>query len=85
MFIFDIMNTDSQLKISDFVKLSVNEKSDVLNASGVLIDNYQDSGNNIKVYYLSNFFVEVTSDSSKNNIKDFLPFRSGFKLNSPAL
>lgn len=79
------MNSESQLKIGDFLKLSVSEKADVLKESGVLIDNYQDMNNNVKVYYINNFFVEVTYDPSKNNIKDFLPFRSGFKLNHTAL
>lgn len=66
--------------IYSFVKLSLDEKSALVKEKGVFLENLGDGGNEINLYYLQGFFVEVEVNKLQNIIVDVTPFKQGYKL-----
>ena len=67
--------------IYNFVKLSLEEKFDLIKKKGVFLENLGDAANEINLYYLQGFFVEVEVNKLQNFIVDITPFRQGYKIN----
>lgn len=69
------------LTIYNFVKLSLEEKAELIKKKGVFLENLGDGGNEINLYYLQGFFVEVEVNKLQNFIVDITPFKQGYKAN----
>ena len=67
--------------IHNFVKLSLDEKAELIKKKGVFLENFGDAGNEINLYYLQGFFVEVEVNKLQNLVVDIIPFRQGYKIN----
>jgi hypothetical protein len=71
------------MEMYEYTKLNSNEQKRILKEEGLFLEKYQDGENTIFVYYLDDFFVEVTF---KGNLYiDTLPFKRGYKLNKQDL
>jgi hypothetical protein len=69
------------LNIYEFARLSLNQKADLVRKKGVFLENLGDGGNEINLYYLLGFFVEVEVNKLQNLIVDITPFKQGYKIN----
>lgn len=71
------------MTIYDYAKLSKGEKEVVVNNDALFLEDYVDNGKIIYVYYLNDFFIEVTKQNEK--IVDCVPFIRGYKINKKNL
>jgi hypothetical protein len=62
--------------IHEYTQLDQDLQTHLLNEKGICFDTYSDKGNKISVYYLFDFFVEVSNKSGKTEIT---PFRKGYR------
>ena len=69
--------------MKEYSKLTNAEKVQVLKDEGLFLEKYNDGGNLIFVYYLRNFFVEITYKD--NQFVDAIPYKRGYKLNKQDL
>lgn len=71
------------MTIYDYAKLSTAEQEEVVKHDALFLEDYIDNGKIICVYYLNDFFIEVTKLNGK--IIDLLPFIRGYKINKKNL
>ena len=69
------------LSIYEFARFSFEQKADLIKNKGVFLENLDDGGNEISLYYLQGLFVEVEVNKLQNVIVDITPFRQGYKAN----
>lgn len=68
------------MTIQQFIKLSFEEKSELICAEGKLIDAYETNEISVKVFSLHEFFVEVLADLNEEKIVDIIPYKRGFSF-----
>ena len=69
------------MTINDFTKLNFSEKMSLIDTDAQLIDSYIDKNQEIMIYYIFDFFTEVTVNYKTQCITDVIPYKRGFKLN----
>jgi hypothetical protein len=70
----------SNVTIQQFIKLSFEEKSDLICTQGNLIDAYNENNIDVKVFSLYDFFVEVIVNTQEEKIVDIIPYTRGFSF-----
>lgn len=70
----------SSVTIQQFIKLSFEEKSDVIYTEGNLIDAYNENNIDVKVFSISDFFVEVIVNTQEEKVVDIIPYTRGFSF-----
>lgn len=68
------------MTIQEFIKLSLDEKSNVICTEGNLIDAYKENNIDVKVFSLHNFFAEVILNVEEEKIVDIIPYKRGFSF-----
>jgi hypothetical protein len=68
------------MTIYKFAKLSLLEKTQMVESKAVFLDNYMDSESLINTYFFEGFFVEVLLNLSSGKITDIIPFLHGYKI-----
>lgn len=68
------------MQIYEFLALNINDKADLVWQNGKFIDKYADLTYSVNLYFLFNFFVEVSYSVKENKITDITPFKKGFRL-----
>jgi len=66
--------------LKQFILLSVNERSEILHKDGVLMDCDTEKGDFVKVYFMGDFFAEEILNSVTSEIKEVIPYRSGYSV-----
>ena len=66
------------MTIQQFIKLSFEEKSELICEEGNLIDSYEWNQTSVKVFALHEFYVEVLADTNEGKITDIIPYKRGF-------
>ena len=66
--------------IQHFIKLSFEEKSQLICNEGNLIDAYHDNHFEVKVFSLHDFFAEVILNVEEEKIVDIIPYKRGFSF-----
>ncbi len=69
--------------IYDFIKLNEKEKEELLKTTALFVEQYTDEHKNIQVYFLNDFFVEVTIENQK--VTDMIPYQRGYKIDKNLL
>ncbi len=69
-----------KLTIYEFSRLSFAEKAELIKSQGVFLENLGDAGNEINLYYLQGFFVEVEVNKLQNIVVDITPFKQGYRI-----
>ena len=65
----------------EFTALDINERANLLWEKGIFLDRYRDNEKGINLYYLHNFYVEVTiSNNPTEEIIDISPFKNGIRF-----
>ena len=64
------------MNIHEYARLSPKEKEELIKNYALFIENYNDKENNISVYYLNGFFIEVTMKDRK--MIDIIPYKRGY-------
>lgn len=68
------------MTIQQFIKLSFEERSDLICSEGNLIDAYNENNIDVKVFSLYDFFVEVIVNTQEEKIVDIIPYTRGFSF-----
>lgn len=68
------------MTIQQFIKLSFEEKSDLIYNEGNLIDDYKENKIDVKVFSLFDFFVEITVNTQEETLIDIIPYTRGFSF-----
>lgn len=68
------------MTIQQFIKLSFEEKSELICNEGNLIDAYNDNLYEVKVFSLHDFFAEVIASAEEEKILDIIPYKRGFSF-----
>ncbi|MBK7669264.1 MAG: hypothetical protein IPJ32_19135 [Sphingobacteriaceae bacterium] len=68
------------MTIQQFIKLSFEEKSNLICSEGNLIDAYKHELVDVKVFSLYNFYVEVILNAEEEKISDIIPYARGFSF-----
>ncbi len=68
------------MTIQEFIKLSFEEKSNLICDEGKLIDDYNENNIEVKVFSLYDFFVEVTVNNQEEALVDIIPYTRGFSF-----
>jgi hypothetical protein len=68
------------MKLLDYLRLDTEEKKRILWKEGTIIDVYCDNGRAVTLYYVYNFFVEITASAADWEIVDLIPYKSGFRV-----
>lgn len=71
------------MTIYDYARLTENEKEILLQEQALFLEQYKEDENEIQVYFLNGFFVEVTLKNEK--VIYNLPYRRGHKINKRIL
>lgn len=69
-----------KISIYEFARLTLVEKAELISNQGVFLENLGDSGNEINLYFLNGFFVEVEINKLQNMIVEIMPFKQGYKV-----
>lgn len=65
------------LTIYSFARLNKEEKVLLVNERGVFLENLGDAGNELNLYYLEGFFVEVEINRLQDVVVDIVPYKQG--------
>ncbi|MBP7808993.1 MAG: hypothetical protein KA163_06855 [Bacteroidia bacterium] len=68
------------MTIQEFIKLSFEEKSNLVCAEGNLIDDYNENNIEVKVFSLHEFYVEVIVNTQEETLVDIIPYTRGFSF-----
>jgi hypothetical protein len=66
------------MTIYDYARSSAEEKKLLITEEAILIEKFDDKNNTVYIYYLDDFFVEITMHNSV--ILENLPFKRGYKF-----
>jgi hypothetical protein len=70
------------MTLYEFILLAEHQQYDeVLNGSGVYLDNHINGNQRFNLYAIDKFFVEVEYNNTKNKIVGLRPFKTGSILN----
>lgn len=67
-------------KVKDFLKLPSAQKADLLHKKGLLLDSDVYKEERVNLYYIDGFFAEETINYITWELKDVVPFMSGYKI-----
>ena len=67
----------TMITIYDYAKLSAEEKEELLKTQALFVDQYNDDEVLIQIYFLNDFFIEVTIKDGK--VTDNIPYQRGYK------
>ena len=73
------INTIKLITIFDYARLIETEKMMLIKKSALFLENYYDSGVTVYVYFLNDFFIEITEKNGK--IVDNIPYKRGYRVN----
>jgi hypothetical protein len=68
------------MSIYDFIKLSLEERAELVLERGVFLDSFASGVNATSLYLLDGFFVEAEICVKEARITDFIPFKQGYRL-----
>lgn len=68
------------MTIFEFAKLNPSQKEELIHTEAMLIESYVEKDIRITLYYVPNFFIEVSTCLKQNAVLDVIPFRRGFKF-----
>ncbi len=68
------------MKLYEFNLLDLNNKMEVINQTGIYLDNHITDKFRFNLYAIDRFFVEVTYEPIKNKITNIQSFKSGHLL-----
>jgi len=68
------------MEIYEFNQLNINERAEIVWASGKLIDSHCESHLTFLLYQLPNFYAEIIYDTKKNCITNVISFKQGHRL-----
>lgn len=66
--------------LQEFIRLSVNERSEILHKKGILLDSDTEKGDAVELYFFGGFFAEEVLNAVTREIKEVIPFRSGYRI-----
>lgn len=72
--------TTQKNKVQDFLKLPSAQKAELLHKRGLLLDSDVYKEERINLYYIDGFFAEETLNYITWELKDVVPFMSGYKI-----
>jgi hypothetical protein len=75
-----MISTSTFFSLSDFLKLNFTQRSQILHKNGLLLDSDVYKGERVNLFYLGNFFAEETLNSITWELKDVIPYKTGFRL-----
>jgi hypothetical protein len=67
------------LFIHEYTQLDQDVQANILTEKGICFDSYRDKDKTVSVYFLFDFFVEVTNSSDKSEIT---PYRKGYRYSA---
>lgn len=67
----------SSLSIYTFARLDLPEKARLVNEQGIFLENLGDAGNEINLFYLNGFFVEIEINRLQDIVVDITPYKPG--------
>lgn len=65
------------MTIYDYAKLSEEKKEELLKTQALFVDQYNDDDMLVQIYFLNDFFIEVTLKDGK--VTDNIPYQRGYK------
>jgi hypothetical protein len=68
------------MKISEFTMLDIDDRVNLVWDEGKFIDKFVDTEHLIHLYFLDNFYVEVTVSKSNQEIKEIFAFKKSIRL-----
>lgn len=68
------------MTLLNYIRLDLNEKSKLLWKEGTIVDVHVDKDVVISLFYIYDFFVEVTVSINKREVIDIIPYKRGFSF-----
>lgn len=68
------------MKISEFAMMELDDRINLVWNKGVFIDNFSDTEHIVSLYFLENFYVEVSVSKSNQEIKEICAFKKSIRI-----
>jgi hypothetical protein len=63
----------------EYIVLDLNDKANILWENGIFLESHLETNRGFNLYYLHNYYVEVTVSKPSEEIIDIMPFKQGHR------